>query len=646
VLTTNPGEFVLAYSGGSTGLSPLTLQVNSSTPTSPLGFTFAPGTPAWLQVSSGGSTLSTPASLTVTVDAQILATGTYVAQIFLTPTGGGATVVVPVLVLVTNAPAVVPYSTEMSFIAVAATAPVSQTVVVQSTATTAFTAVPTTVSGGNWLSVSPANGVANLATTLTVTADPTSLSPGIYQGAIILTTAGGVISQIAVTFTVTTNSSGFSVSPAALAFAYIQNGTAPPAQTLQVAGSQNFTAIAATSSGGTWLAVTPASGTNNATLSVTVNPAGLAPGTYDGTITVTPAGGTAQTVAVTLTVSGAGSLVATPASLAFAYNASGSAPAPQTVSVTSSGQAVAFTATPSSSGGWLSVTPSGGTTPATLSVSVNPGGLQGGTYSGTIALSAASGTLQLNIAVTLTVVSTLPEIQKVVNAASYVQGGIAPGEIVTVFGTSLGPAAGVGATIDQGYIPTTLATVQVTFNGYPGPILYAGGGQINTIVPYELTAGSNASVEVIFGAGRSNTVTVPVVAAAPGVFSADASGLGGGAILDAHYHLVSASNPVSPGALIQIFATGQGQTSPAGVDGLIEPTQLPLPAPLLFGGVTIGNVAVPAADILYVGAAPGLVAGALQIDALVPDGLAAGAASLFVSIGGIDSQTGITVAIK
>jgi uncharacterized protein (TIGR03437 family) len=277
---------------------------------------------------------------------------------------------------------------------------------------------------------------------------------------------------------------------------------------------------------------------------------------------------------------------------------------------------------------------------------VNPGGLQGGTYSGTIALSAASGTLQLNIAVTLTVVSTLPEIQKVVNAASYVQGGIAPGEIVTVFGTSLGPAAGVGATIDQGYIPTTLATVQVTFNGYPGPILYAGGGQINTIVPYELTAGSNASVEVIFGAGRSNTVTVPVVAAAPGVFSADASGLGGGAILDAHYHLVSASNPVSPGALIQIFATGQGQTSPAGVDGLIEPTQLPLPAPLLFGGVTIGNVAVPAADILYVGAAPGLVAGALQIDALVPDGLAAGAASLFVSIGGIDSQTGITVAIK
>ena len=139
-------------------------------------------------------------------------------------------------------------------------------------------------------------------------------------------------------------------------------------------------------------------------------------------------------------------------------------------------------------------------------------------------------------------------------------------------------------------------------------------------------------------------MTLPVVSSAPGIFSADATGQGPGAILDVNYNLVSASNPVSAGSAIQIFATGQGQTSPGGVDGLIEPLSLPLPAPLLAVGVIIGGVP---ADILYVGAAPGLVAGALQVNALVPKGVAPGAAPLFVSFGGIsNSQTGITLAIK
>jgi uncharacterized protein (TIGR03437 family) len=149
---------------------------------------------------------------------------------------------------------------------------------------------------------------------------------------------------------------------------------------------------------------------------------------------------------------------------------------------------------------------------------------------------------------------------------------------------------------------------------------------------------------VIYGSARSNSATLAVVPAAPGIFSADASGQGPGAILDTSYNLVSASNPVSTGSAIQIFATGQGQSSPPGMDGLIEPVTLPLPSPLLPAGVTIGGLP---ADILYVGAAPGLVAGALQVNVVVPAGVASGAAPLFLSFGGVDnSQTGITVAIK
>jgi uncharacterized protein (TIGR03437 family) len=305
---------------------------------------------------------------------------------------------------------------------------------------------------------------------------------------------------------------------------------------------------------------------------------------------------------------------------------------------------VAFAAVAFSTG-WLAVTQSGTTTPANLTVTVNPTSLAAGSYAGSVELTNGSGAIQLTIDVSLEVTSSLPVIGAVVNGASYLEGGIAPGEIVTIFGTSLGPATGVLAAINGGYIGTTLANVSVTFNGFPAPILYAYSGQLNVIVPYEVAGASNVSIETTFGGARSNVEVLTVLPAVPGVFSDDASGKGEGAILDTNYNLVSASNPVSGGSVIQIFATGQGQTSPGGVDGLIEPLTLPLPTPLLSAGVTIGGVA--ATSIPYVGAAPGLVAGALQIDVVVPDGLPSGPAALVVSFGGVDfSQPGLTVAIK
>jgi uncharacterized protein (TIGR03437 family) len=642
VLTTTPGGFIYNYFGGSAPPSPLSLYVNVSFG-APQSFTVAAGAPAWLKIGSDGGSLETSTTLSVDLTPQTLPTGTYLAQIILIPAGTGAvSVVVPVLLTVGNATPVVPNLTSLSFSAAAGGAPQSQTVEVTAASPTSFNA--TTTSAGNWLSVSPTSGNASVANTpLTVTADATNLAKGTYQGTVTLTTAGGVVTQISVTFTVAIPSGPVTISLSTLAFGYTQSGALPAAQSLQITGSQSFTASASTS-GGTWLAVTPSSGTGNVSLSVSVNPAGLAPGVYNGTITVTPTGGVAQTVPVTLTVSAAGLLAAAPDTLAFAYAAGNPTPAAQTVSVTSTGQAVTFTATASSSG-WLSVTQSAVATPATLSVGVNPANLGAGSYNGSIALSGGSGIPQLNISVTLTVTAPLPVIGGVVNAASYLEGGLAPGEIITIFGTALGPATGVSATIDsKGFIETTLANVTVTFNGYPGPILYASAGQVNAIVPYELAGASNVSIEAVFGSARSNSVALPVVASAPGIFSANASGQGPGAILDLNYHLVSASNPVSGGCCIQIFATGQGQTSPGSVDGLIEPLTLPLPAPLLAAKVTIGGVT---ANIQYVGAAPGLVAGALQVNAIVPDGLPSGPAPLVVSFGGVDfSQPGITVAIK
>jgi len=223
-------------------------------------------------------------------------------------------------------------------------------------------------------------------------------------------------------------------------------------------------------------------------------------------------------------------------------------------------------------------------------------------------------------------------------------GGISPGEIIAVFGTNLGPVTAQIATVDSsGFIETSLGGVQVTFNGFPGPILYAAAGQVSTIVPYEVAGASSVLVEVVFGTARSNTVNVPVVVSVPGIFSANESGTGAGAILDLNYHLVSASNPVSPGGYIQIFATGEGQTNPAGIDGKIAPDMLPLPAPLLPVMVFIGG---QQAFVPYAGAAPGQVAGALQVDAQIPAGTAAGNQPVVLTIGGSSSQPGLTVAVQ
>ena len=658
VLMTSIGGLLYTYDGGYLPPAPSTLVVGVSSG-SPQTFSYASGLPPWLQISSS-SQLTTPQTLTITLTPQIMPTGIYVAQIVLIPAVSTAvpnpvTLVVPVVLMVNNAPAAVPSVTTLNFTATAGQAPQTQNVQIIAASTTAFTAA----TSATWLSVTPDSATANLATDLTIGADATNLAAGNYQGTVTLTTAGGVISTITVNFTVNPSVAAFGVSPSTLAFAYVQNGSAPASQTVQVTGSESFTAVATTTGGGSWLTVTPASGAGTVTLTVSVSPSALTPGTYNGTITVTPASGTAQTVAVTLTVTTTSTpaLTASPTSLSFVYNSGAGLPAAQTVMVASSGQAVTFTATASSSVaspcaglvaamcGWLSVTPSSATTPASLSVSVSPGNLGGGSYTGSIVLSGASGTLQLTINVTLSVSIALPTITSVVNAASFLNTNmeIAPGEIITIFGTALGPNTAAFATIQNGYIGTSLAGVQVMFNGYPAPILYASSLQINAIVPYEI-AGSTSSVNVesIYGTESSNDMSLQVATSAPGVFSANASGTGSGAILDLNYNLVSASNAVTAGQIIQVFATGQGQTQPAGIDGLIE---LPssLPAPLLTTTATIGGVP---ATVQYAGAAPDLVAGAFQVNLYVPDGLPPGPAQLLIFVGDVSSQPGITVAIQ
>jgi uncharacterized protein (TIGR03437 family) len=169
----------------------------------------------------------------------------------------------------------------------------------------------------------------------------------------------------------------FSVSPGSLTFSF-QPGSAVPPQNLSI--SLPGLAFSVTLGGGAgcaWLQASPTSGTAPAQIAVSANPAGLSPGNYNCTLAVM-AGGDTQSVSVTLTVAGP-ALAATPAALAFSATVGGSAPPPQTVAIDSVSHApVAFAAT--SACGWMSISPASATTPATLTVTVQPAGLGANTY--------------------------------------------------------------------------------------------------------------------------------------------------------------------------------------------------------------------------------------------------------------------------
>ena len=139
----------------------------------------------------------------------------------------------------------------------------------------------------------------------------------------------------------------------------------------------------------------------------------------------------------------------------------------------------------------------------------------------------------------------------------------------------------------------------------------------------------------------SNTVILPVVASEPGLFTLDASGSGQGLIFDAMGNPNSSSNPAAAESVITLYATGEGQTLPPGVDGLIATD--PAPAPVLPVGVTIDGINAP---VIFYGGAVGQVAGMMRIDVQVPDGVASGARPVVVQVGDAQSQTGVTVAIQ
>jgi uncharacterized protein (TIGR03437 family) len=630
------------------GLAPAAQTLSVSSTIASVGFTAAAYTNvggSWLSITPSSGT--TPVSLSVSVNSATLTAGTYIGAIAVTAnSAAGTPQIVSVSLTVATVPTitVAPTSLQFSWQAGAAN-PSSQTFAVSSSGGTVSASAA--VISGTWLGVTPASGTT--PATFTVAVAPTNLGPGAYNGTIQVTSPGAVGSplNISVTLTVTAAPS-IAVTPTSLQYSFQIAGTNPPPQSFTVTSTGPSVTASAAVASGSFLSVSPASGTTPATFTVAVTPTNLGPGAYNGTIQVTSPGavGSPLNIPVTLTITAAPGIAVTPTSLQYSFQVAGSNPPSQSFTVTSSGPAITVSAA-AASGSFLSVSPTAGTTPATFTVAVNTAGLAAGTHAGSVAVTSqgASNSPQA-VNVTLTVANPpAGGLTGIVNAASYIAGALSPGELITLGGTGLGPATGVSFSLtSSNTVAATLSNTQVLFDGLAAPLLYVSANQINAIVPYEVAGRFTTSVQVSYNGILSNSLVMLVASTAPGIFAANQAGTGQGAILNQDYSSNSPSTPAVKGSVVQIFGTGEGQTTPPGITGSLSSSTVlrnPLQQPVT---ATVGGLP---ATVEFAGAAPTLVAGVFQVNVVIPPDAPSGSDAIVISFGSNSStQANVTVAVQ
>jgi len=222
----------------------------------------------------------------------------------------------------------------------------------------------------------------------------------------------------------------------------------------------------------------------------------------------------------------------------------------------------------------------------------------------------------------------------IANGASFGVEAIAPGEIVTLIGSGLGPQQGVQtqATMQSPY-PTQAAGVAVTFDGTPAPLLWVQNAQINAVAPWSLTPGENTQICVSNQNVKLDCLTWPVVETSPAVFTVDGTYA---AAVNQDGTINSAANPAAPGSIVAVWATGLGPIAPAQADGTLVGLPLPVNAVMPvavdspqppFEPCHPGVAPVPCQTyaqftVTYAGPAPYMVAGVSQINfQLAGDGL-------------------------
>ena len=618
----------LSFTGNSNAASPTPqlIAVTSST----VGLPFAITTSgAFLSVSSNSG--STPATVNVTASLAGLAPGSYQGAVTFTPASGAPVSAAVNLTVEAALPSKLTGDiTNLSFSFVRGGAPVGKRVLVTNAGEAqVFTATAATNTGGNWLSVSPSQATATGAApvSLTVTADPAGLQPGAYAGSVTLSNPGITDIVIPVNMTVSNSGQLIQLSQRGLTFLSVVSGGTTPPQTISVIGtgqvSSPFTAKAIVPAGiPAWLSVTPSSGAATPgqpapTLTVTANPAGLAPGDYYGRIQV--ASPTADNspreatifLSVLTDVSDPGILVQ-PSGLVFTGVAGGADPPSQSVTLSSlTPGSVSFgSAVATLDGGrYIQYQPSSAsfqTGSFQLVVQPNFAGLAAGIYRGAVALVFSNGSVR-----TVAILIVIAPAGTIQGSARYAETngtlevtGCTPTQLLPVI-TSLGtgfnvpaafPTALVARVVDDCGTPHTEGTVVSSFSNGDVPLTMLSLGDGGWSATWQSSKASQATTTITTIA-ENPRLRLKGEIKLPGGLTGNASPPIVGGVGAASFAPLA---PLAPGGMVTVYgaqlSNGSAPAARLPLDTLLAGTEVIVggrSAPLLFSSDGQVNAILP-----------------------------------------------------
>jgi uncharacterized protein (TIGR03437 family) len=495
-------------------------------------------------------------------------------------------------------------------------------------------------SPGGWLRVEPFNG--KTPARLTIAANLAALPrPGAYQGSVRVTSLLN-LQTYDIPVTLNYGEATISAEPTSLLFKQERKGAALEPQALAISGNVPMAFRVAEVPIG--IRLSASSGTTPANLTVWAEASMLPPGSNQvGVIKINgPRNQVSIPVGVSLVQDPVPSV--SPESVSLSYTISAPGPT-QTVSVqTAEPGTFTVSVTTETGAKWLSATPVSGSTPGTFALAITPDALVTGRNSGTVTVNiSVSGTSYVRtIPVVVTAGRPDNTIHSILHSASLLPSTVAPGLMITVRGSGLGPATGVSARPSAaGAFPTDLSDVRLSFDGTPAPLLYVSTDQINAIAPYSLAGRISTRVRVEKGANWSLPIDLRVVEAAPGIFTVSGTGRGQVSAVNADLSANSTANPAPKGSVITVFGTGEGQTDPGGQDGRVIATDIRRPVLPVTAKVNGKE-----AEVVYAGSAPAQVSGMFQVNLRIPEDTPSGVVPIEIQVGSATSQPGLTIVVE
>ena len=558
--------------------------------------------------------------------------------------------------------------------------------VIAASQVTSWSATASTISGGNWLQVTPPTGTSDPSQSppsILISASPQNLAPGSYYGEI---TISPVDTNSAQTITVVLNVlpqgqfPGESLQPTGLLFTSTAGAAFPNAQTIQITNPStvtlSFSGTASVPSGMPWFQFTPEKGTvaPGAPVTITVQPSTSLPaGIYPGSVSFQFSDGSQRVLSLLWVVASTGSAsgsirrpfgsgppsfgpldttTCTPSQLAPQFTELGinfSSPVAWPTLIQAS--IVDNCGNPMTSGS-VTLSFSDGDPPLGMSP------VQDGTWTATwtpinpvssslvVTLTAQllnppiQGTAQVSGAAPANPLVPIVNSGGVVSTASYAASP-APGTLISIFGIQL-----AGSTVQATSLPLPdqLGATELTLGSVNIPLLFVSETQINALVPYGLQTKAKYTVIVERGTAISTPQTISVQDALPGIFTPDQSGKGQGYIFkiasDGSQTLAAAGAPATAGDVLTIYCAGLGDVQPSLEAGMpapsttLEYTVNPVTA-------TIGGVS---ANVAFGGLTPGFV-GLYQVNLTVPKGVIPGdSVPVILSVAG-QSSVPVTMAV-